>query len=189
MPGKAGRKVVLIEDGHIGSGETGRTTAHLVNALDDLYSELEKLHGSDNIKLLAESHTAAIDFVEKTITEENIECDFVRLNGYLFLHPTDEIKTLQNESKSTKAAGINTILMNEVPGIAFEKGPSLQFPRQAQFHPLKYLRGLSNAVTRFGGQIYTQTRAENFGKNEVTANGFKIKANHIVVATNTPIND
>ena len=31
---KAGRKVVLIEDGFIGSGETGRTTAHLTCALD-----------------------------------------------------------------------------------------------------------------------------------------------------------
>ncbi len=32
---KSGKKVVLVEDGHIGSGETGRTTAHLVSALDD----------------------------------------------------------------------------------------------------------------------------------------------------------
>ncbi len=29
----SGRSVVLLEDGNIGSGETGRTTAHLVNAL------------------------------------------------------------------------------------------------------------------------------------------------------------
>src|SRR5688572_18913400 len=36
---KAGKKVILIEDGFIGSGETGRTTAHAVNALDDRYSE------------------------------------------------------------------------------------------------------------------------------------------------------
>ena len=31
---KAGKKVVVVEDGFIGSGESGRTTAHLVNALD-----------------------------------------------------------------------------------------------------------------------------------------------------------
>lgn len=40
---KEGRKVVLVEDGFIGSGETGRTTAHLTCALDDRYFELEKL--------------------------------------------------------------------------------------------------------------------------------------------------
>src|SRR5436190_18701156 len=42
-----GRKVVLIEDGKIGSGETGRTTAHLTHALDDRYFMLEKLFGEE----------------------------------------------------------------------------------------------------------------------------------------------
>src|SRR5690349_6875862 len=39
---KAGRQVTLVEDGFIGSGETGRTTAHLTCALDDRYFEIEK---------------------------------------------------------------------------------------------------------------------------------------------------
>src|SRR5919108_4857633 len=30
---KAGKKVILVEDGYIGSGETGRTTAHITHAL------------------------------------------------------------------------------------------------------------------------------------------------------------
>ena len=34
------RSVVLIDDGPVGGGMTGRTTAHLVNALDDRYYEL-----------------------------------------------------------------------------------------------------------------------------------------------------
>jgi len=42
---RAGKSVVVVEDGDIGSGETGRTTAHLSNALDDRYYELERLHG------------------------------------------------------------------------------------------------------------------------------------------------
>ncbi|MDQ3373306.1 MAG: FAD-binding oxidoreductase, partial [Acidobacteriota bacterium] len=32
---KAGKKVIVIDDGAIGGGETSRTTAHLSNALDD----------------------------------------------------------------------------------------------------------------------------------------------------------
>src|SRR4051812_15266116 len=42
---KAGRKVILLEDGYLGSGETGRTTAHLTCALDDRYFNLENLFG------------------------------------------------------------------------------------------------------------------------------------------------
>lgn len=87
---QAGRQVVLIEDGLPCSGETGRTTAHIVNLLDDFYSDLEKMHGEDNAKLAAESHTAAINFVERTVAKESIDCEFTRLSGYLFLHPSDK---------------------------------------------------------------------------------------------------
>ena len=56
-----GKSVVVLDDGAIGGGETQRTTAHLSNALDDRYFEIERLHGSDGAKLAASSHTAAID--------------------------------------------------------------------------------------------------------------------------------
>lgn len=186
---KAGRKVVLIEDGFLFSGETGRTTAHVVNALDDRYTDLISMHGKEGAKLAAESHTAAINFIESTVKELQIDCDFIKLNGYLFLHPTDEEKSLDDEYEATLEVGINTIMLDHVPGISFEKGRSIQFPEQAQFHPLKYLAALADYITANGGIIYTQTHAEEFQKNEVIANGYSIKANHIVVATNSPINN
>src|SRR5687768_1286701 len=64
---KAGKKVVLVEDGFIGSGESGRTTAHLVNALDDRYSEIERVLGEEKCQMAAESHTAAINFIEQAV--------------------------------------------------------------------------------------------------------------------------
>ena len=186
---KAGKQVAVIEDGSPGSGETGRTTAHVVNALDDLYSEIESMHGEENAKLAAESHTAAMNFVEKAVKQGNIDCDFTRLKGYLFLHPTDKQKTLTDEHAATRRAGIETELLDHVSGISYEKGSSLMFPAQAQFHPTKYLSGLIKYITENGGKIYTNTHAEEFKKNTVIANGFTIKANHIVVATNTPVNN
>ena len=186
---KAGKKVVLIEDGLPGSGETGRTTAHIVNALDDRYYDLEKMHGKENTKLAAESHTAAIDFIERTVRELNIDCDFTRLNGYLFLHHTDKEKSLTDEHSATRRAGIETELINRIPGIEHEPGFALKFPNQAQFHPMKYLNALVEYISSNGGSIYTNTHAQEFKKNQVVANGFTIKANHIVVATNSPVNN
>ena len=58
---KSDKKVVVIEDGYIGSGETGRTTAHITHALDDRYYNLEQKHGLDGIHIAADSHTAAIN--------------------------------------------------------------------------------------------------------------------------------
>src|SRR5215217_6766774 len=86
---KAGRKITLVEDGLIGSGETGRTTAHLTCALDDRFYEIEKTFGEEGSKMAAESHMAAIDWIDKTVNEEQIDCGFERVDGFLFIHPTD----------------------------------------------------------------------------------------------------
>src|SRR2546423_11604115 len=40
---RAGRAVVVIDDGPIGGGETSRTTAHLTAALDDRYYNIETI--------------------------------------------------------------------------------------------------------------------------------------------------
>jgi len=186
---KAGKQVVVFEDGLIGSGETGRTTAHIANALDDRYSEIESLFGEDGARLAAESHTAAISRIEQICQEENIDCDFKRVDGYLFLHPSDKQKTLDDELAATQKAGISTQMIYSVPGISSENGPSLKFPQQAQFHPLKYLNGLAEAFVRLGGKIYTKTHADKVKEGMLEANGLKVEAEQIVVATNTPFND
>jgi glycine/D-amino acid oxidase-like deaminating enzyme/nitrite reductase/ring-hydroxylating ferredoxin subunit len=186
---KAGKQVVVLEDGLVGSGETGRTTAHIVNALDDRYSEIESFFGEEGSRKAAESHTAAINLIEKIVTDEQIDCDFKRVDGYLFLHPTDKQKTLDEELEATHKAGIATEMVYSVPGIPSEKGPSLKFPNQAQFHPLKYLNGLADAFVRLGGRIYTQAHADKVKEGVVEANGYQVQAEQVVVATNTPFND
>lgn len=44
-------------------------------------------------------------------------------------------------------------LLNRSSLASYDLGPCLRFPRQAQFHPLKYLSGLAWAVERQGGCI------------------------------------
>lgn len=185
-----GKKVVLVEDGLIGSGETGRTTAHLVSALDDRYYELEKIFGPEETRLIAESQQAAINFIEATVQKENIDCDFKRVSGYLFLHPSDNAETLQKELEAATRAGIEVRLAPNVPGMMNVTGECLEFPNQGQFHPLKYMEGLCHAIIRNGGQIFTNTHASEIDHEGITTkNGFTIKANHVVVATNSPVNN
>jgi glycine/D-amino acid oxidase-like deaminating enzyme/nitrite reductase/ring-hydroxylating ferredoxin subunit len=187
---KAGKKVVVVEDGNIGSGETGRTTAHLVNALDDRYYELERMYGKDQTALIASSHTQAIEFIEDVIASENIDCDFKRVDGYLFLHPSDQADSLDKELKACTTAGLNVEIADEVPGLKDSIGPCLRFANQAKFHPMKYLEGLNEAIQRAGGIILTGTHAEIIDYTGIISReGFEVKADHVVVATNTPVNN
>ena len=102
---QAGRRVVVLEDGAVGGGETKRTTAHLSNALDDRYHVLERLHGREGARLAAASHGAAIDTIEAIVRQEGISCDFERLDGYLFLSPGDSSSILDAELEAAHRAG------------------------------------------------------------------------------------
>ncbi len=98
----AGRSVVVIDDSRIGAGMTGRTTAHLSNALDDRYFELERLLGEENARLAAQSHTAAIDRIGAIVREEKIDCDFERLDGYLFNPPGESVELINREFEAAQ---------------------------------------------------------------------------------------
>src|SRR5437868_8674985 len=103
---RAGQNVIVLDDGLIGRGMTGRTTAHLVNALDDRYYDLEKYHGEDGAHMAAQSHSAAIDRIEKICAAEQIDCGFERLDGYLFEPPNESLKNLERECEACRRAGL-----------------------------------------------------------------------------------
>ena len=158
---REGKSVIVLDDGHVAGGETGRTTAHLANALDDRYYKIEGMHGEKAARLAAESHTEAIDEIERIINEEKIECEFQRLNGYLFNPPGGDSELLERELEALQRAGIADVRMVErAPLKDYNTGPAILFPRQAQFHPVQYLSGLAKAIERNGGQIFTRTHAE-----------------------------
>ena len=189
-----GRSVIVIDDGPIAGGETSRTTAHLVNALDDRYFEIERLHGEKGARLAAESHTAAINRIEAIVAEEDIHCEFERLDGYLFVRPGETTDILDKELAAAHRAGLTEIKRVErAPLTHFDSGPCLRFPQQAQFHPLKYLDAISQAIEKRGGLIFNNTHAEDFKDGTPcqvkTSNGAVVSAAAIVVATNTPVND
>lgn len=189
---EVGQSVAVLDDGGIGSGMTGVTTAHLVNALDDRFFELERLHGERGSRLAAESHTAAIDRIERIVTHERIACDFLRLDGYLFCAPEHREDLLDRELAAAHRAGLHRVVKMDRAPLAFDSGPCLKFPSQAQFHPLNYLAAVAHAIERGGGRIFTGTHATKIEGGQdaaVTTGSATVRARHIVVATNTPVND
>jgi glycine/D-amino acid oxidase-like deaminating enzyme len=133
---RSGKSVIVLDDGAIGGGETGRTTAHLSNEMDDRYAEIERVHGAGGARVAAESHTAAIHKIEEIVDAEEIDCDFERVDGYLFLTQDDSDDTLVQELEAAHRAGLTAVEpLERVPLPSFDTGPCLRFPNQGQFHP------------------------------------------------------
>jgi glycine/D-amino acid oxidase-like deaminating enzyme/nitrite reductase/ring-hydroxylating ferredoxin subunit len=190
---REGRSVVLIDDGTPGCGQTGMTTAHLSDVIDDRYTEMIRLHGVDGARLACDSHRSAIARIESICTQERIDADFRRVSGYLFLGPEHDDRFLDEEMDAARQAGLDVEKLPSAPVKGFHSGPCLHFPRQGQFHPLKYLNGLTAAFVRLGGRIHGGVRATSVtgGTRAAveTESGARIRAAAVVVATNVPFVD
>src|SRR5262245_7754814 len=158
---RQGVRATVLDDGPIGGGETGRTSAHLASAVDDRYHVLEDRFGERGAQLIAESHAAAIDWIEQTVRDLAIDCDFRRVDGYLIAPPGERADRtarahheLDQELVAAKRAGLDVARVDRAP-LPFDTGPALRFARQAQLHPLRYLRGLARAVVAAGASIHT----------------------------------
>ncbi|QCR21741.1 FAD-dependent oxidoreductase [Pontibacter sp. SGAir0037] len=194
MLAKEGKNVVVLEAKKIGGGETSRTTAHLSNALDDRYSNLVKLFGEEGALLAAQSHGRAIDKIEEIVKEENIDCDFTRIDGYLFANDRQEEEELLKELEAVQQIGWRDVILRKDSPVKTLTGlPCLHFPNQAHFHVLKYLSAISSAFLNMGGRIFTETKVTRYESGTVATviseDNFAVSANQLVVATNTPTND
>jgi len=190
---QAGKSVVILDDGPLAGGATEVTTAHLSNALDDRYFVIESLHGEEGARLAAESHTAAINRIEAIVKKEKIDCDFERLDGYLFLSPGEKEDLLDRELAAAHRAGLHGVeKFGRAPLQSFDTGPCLRFPNQGQFHPLKYLAAVAKAIERDGGRLFTKTHVDQIDGGppaQIKAGNHVVTAGAVVVATNSPINN
>lgn len=190
---RAGKSVMVLDDGPVGWGETGHTTGHLCTLVDDRYFYLTKVHGADKARLVAESHSAAVDLIESIVQSEDIDCDFERLDGYLFVPRGDSPAPLREELVAAREAGLDVEWLDHAPFHHHETGPCLRCPRQAQFHALNYLTALAELVQQLGGAIHTGTHVDGVERGtpvRVSAvTGATVTAKIVVMATNVPMID
>jgi hypothetical protein len=188
-----GKTVAVLDAGSPGGGMTARTSGHLSFEFDDYYKELDRLHGKDASKAYFRSQKEAVARIEHIATAEGIECDFKRVDGFLFAADEKSEKEIDEEYEAAREAGFsNAALLATVPGLWTRK--AIRFPDQARFHPLKYLAGLVEVLHKKSVRIFGDTRVlsvDDKGDHVLVKveGDLYVKARHAIVATNSPIND
>ncbi|EIW6614276.1 FAD-dependent oxidoreductase [Clostridium perfringens] len=174
-----GREVVLIDAAEIASGNTKNTTAKITSQHDLIYSKLITEFGEEKARQYAKANELAIKKYKEIIEDRRIDCDFEEKSAYVY--SLNEVDVLKEEVEAAKNLGIDAEFVQEV-NLPFKINGAVKFNNQAQFNPLKFLRGISNELV-----IYENTRALEIKENLVVTSGGNITANNIVVATHYPI--
>lgn len=188
---RAGIRVAVLERRSLGSGDTGHTTAHLTCVTDARPGELVGLLGMADASALWSAGRAAITQIEQIATELGIDCGFARVRGYLHA-PFDasdpdnrrEHAALMHDAELALGWGADAAFEPRIP---FMATPGVRVSRQALFHPLRYLRGLADALRDMDVPVFEQSDAEIAENNaDVTACGHRVRAGWVVMATHNP---
>ncbi|MDK0734131.1 FAD-dependent oxidoreductase [Clostridium perfringens] len=174
-----GREVIVIDASEIASGNTKNTTAKITSQHDLIYSKLIAEFGEEKARQYAKANELAIKKYKEIIEDKRIECDFEEKPAYVY--SLNEVDVLKEEVEAAKNLGIDAEFVQEA-NLPFKINGAVKFNNQAQFNPLKFLKGISNELV-----IYENTRALEIKENLVVTSGGNITANNIVLATHYPI--
>jgi len=188
---KEGIDVVLVEKSKICSHTSGNTTAKITSQHGLFYKYLIDSVGEKQAKQYLKANEKAIKNIEKIINEENIECNFEKQDAYVYTQKNEELQKIKDEVKALHSIGFDSKYVTKVEAPIQILG-AIKFENQAQFNPVKYAKGLADAISARSGRIYENTKIIDV-KNEsgqykiITEKGNIIETKNVVLATHYPI--
>lgn len=186
-----GYDVTLVEQHRIGSGTTGHTTAKLTTQHGLKYDDLIRRFGPGLARRYGHANTAAIDIVSSRIDELGIDAAFKRTPSYVYTPESEDRAALDREYRAVRRLGLPASNVSSVPA-PIEVAGAIRFDDQAQFHPQRYLTGMTRAILERGANIFEGTRATELSPGNpcvVETTGGPVTANHVVLATLFPFSD
>ncbi len=172
----AGVDCCLVEAGRIGEGVSGRTTAKISVLQGLTYQKLIAMHGMEKAKLYYQACNHALE--RYGIMSKEIDCDFSYLPAYTYT--CQNPRKIEEEVRAIRRLGGSAEFVEHL-SLPFGMVEAVKMPRQAQFHPLKFLSAIAKDL-----KIYENTRAQSLQHHTVTTERGSIKAKKIIVTTHFP---
>ena len=185
-----GYDVTLIEGNEILSGTTANTTARVTAQQGLLYGQLSKQMDEKSARKYYDSQMAAITEMENLTVKHDIDCDFKRVDTVMYAVHEETIEELEKEAEMYESLGIDGYLSKGELKLPFETAGELVMKNQAEFHPLKFLKGVLDVAVDSGVKVYEHTHAQSVDDNTLhTEGGHKINFENLVIATHFPFLD
>jgi glycine/D-amino acid oxidase-like deaminating enzyme len=127
---EAGQSVAVIERDLMLAGVTGHTTAKLISLHGLIYGHLIEHFGEEHAQQYTEANEAAIDDIEVTIEDRDIDCDFERVPAYTYTESTDGRQQIEDEEDATTRLGLPASVTESID-LPFDVEAAVRFDDQA----------------------------------------------------------
>lgn len=184
--------ITLVNAGKPSRNITAKTSAKITPMHNLVYQDIEKIHGLNKAKQYYNSQVEAMNYIVDTIKTENIECDLVKENNYMFAQSDEGINKLTKEIDILSKMEVKFSTVDKVPlDIKIKK--AIKYENNYLFHPIKYLNKIIEIISkRKNVTILEDYKAINYKREDNNYyiffdNDKVIKSKYVVVSTHYPI--
>lgn len=174
---RTGADYALVEADRICGGATKNTTAKITSQHGLIYDKLIREFGVEKARLYLEANQAALEDY-RTLCR-SIDCGFEERDAFVYSRTSR--RKLDRELEALARLGFPAELVTEPP-LPFSTAGAVKFPRQAQFHPLKFAAAIAGNL-----RIFEHTKVLELGPGKAVTNGGTISAEKIIIATHFPL--
>lgn len=183
-----GRRVVLLEAGRIGSGNTGRSTGNLYGTVSSGLAPLREKWDATVVRDVVAMRLQAVDWIERTAARLKIDCAFARCPLFRSVAGADAQQALEREFEVAQEARLAPDWVDGIPGLPLPLRQTMRIEGQAQFNPFAYVQGLGRELAQRGAIVHEDSAVLDIDARRGlvrTAEG-EVTAQNIVLATHTP---
>jgi len=171
----AGVDCALVEADRLCGGATKNTTAKLTSQHGLIYQKLLRKFGREKARLYLEANQAALE--EYRTLCRDVDCGFQERDSYVY--SVSDRRKLELELDALSRLGFPAELEEALP---FPAAGAVRFPKQAQFHPLRFAAAISRGL-----RIFERTKVLELGPGRAVTNGGTVSSEKTVIATHFPL--
>jgi glycine/D-amino acid oxidase-like deaminating enzyme/nitrite reductase/ring-hydroxylating ferredoxin subunit len=181
-----GLKVVLVEARRVGEEVTGKSTAKITSQHNIAYTDIARKFGEDGAKLYGEANEAGLATIRALAERHRIDCNLETRPAFTYTNDKDQVEAIEQEVELARRLGLPASLTGDT-GLPFAVTAAMRWDDQAQFHPVRYVKGLAQTIPGDGSAIFEQSRVIDWEPRRIATEGGSVKAGHVVMATHLPL--
>ena len=188
---RSGADVVVVDRHSIGGVATRNTTAKITALQGTVYRMIRKHRGAEAAAAYASAQLHALDGIRRLVAELDIDCALTTATAWTYATQPERAADARDEFDAASAAGlpVEWAVTTDLP---FEVAGAVRLDGQAHFDPGAFCAALA---ARLGpGHVAEHTAVMDIEDEAdrvvvTTADGRRITAGHVVLATQSPIVD
>ena len=181
-----GLKVTLVEALRVGEEVTGKSTAKITSQHNISYTTIARKFGEDGAKLYAEANEAGLETIRTMAGRYRIDCNFEPKPAFTYTNDEGQVDGLRKEVELARRLGLPASLTRDT-GLPFEVVAAMRWDDQAQFHPVRYVKGLAETIPGEGCHVFEGSRVVDWDPQRIATDTGSVRAKHVVMATHLPL--